>query len=79
MYSDRNALITLDGVPVTSAQVSNIPIETIERIEVIPGGGGILYGDKAIGGIVNIISKSALDKKIMELSTLNLEATVNIK
>lgn len=63
MYSDRNALITLDGVPVTSTQVSNIPIETIERIEVIPGGGGILYGDKAIGGIVNIISKSAIDKK----------------
>ncbi len=63
MYSDKNSLITLDGVPITSKQAGNIPIETIERIEVIPGGGNILYGDKAIGGIVNIISKSATDKK----------------
>lgn len=63
MYSDKNSLITLDGVPITSKQAGNIPIETIERIEVIPGGGNILYGDKAIGGIVNIISKSVTDKK----------------
>lgn len=63
MYSDRNALITLDGVPVTSTQVSNIPVENIERIEVIPGGGNILYGDKAIGGVINIISKSTLNEK----------------
>lgn len=63
MYSDRNTLITLDGVPVSPDQVANLPIENISKIEVIPGGGAVLYGDKAIGGVVNIISKSALDKK----------------
>lgn len=63
MYSDRNSLITLDGVPVSSNQVGNLPIESIERIEVIPGGGGILYGDKAIGGVINIITKSPENKQ----------------
>ena len=52
MYADKNNLITLDGVPVSASQVANLPIETIERVEVIPGGGNILYGDKAVGGVV---------------------------
>lgn len=62
MYSDKNALITLDGVPVSASQINNLPIESISKIEVIPGGGAVLYGDKAIGGIVNILTKSAMDK-----------------
>lgn len=52
MYSDKNTLITLDGVPVSPDQVANLPIENISKIEVIPGGGAVLYGDKAIGGVV---------------------------
>lgn len=63
MYSDRNALITLDGVPVSASQISNLPMSMIERIEIIPGGGNILYGDKAIGGIVNVITKNAENRK----------------
>lgn len=62
MYSDRNSLITLDGVPVSPSQVSNLPLAMIERIEVIPGGGNILYGDKAIGGIVNVLTKNVENK-----------------
>ena len=62
MYSDKNSLITLDGVPVSASQISNLPLESISKIEVIPGGGAVLYGDKAIGGVVNIVSKSAMDK-----------------
>ena len=62
MYSDRNSLITLDGVPVTSSQVANLPLDAIEKIEVIPGGGAVLYGDTAIGGVVNILTKSAENK-----------------
>lgn len=63
MYSDRNALITLDGVPVEAQQISNLPMNMIEKIEIIPGGGNILYGDKAIGGIVNVITKSTENRK----------------
>lgn len=63
MYSDRNSLITLDGVPVSTNQISNLPLSMIERVEVIPGGGNILYGDKAIGGVINVLTKNIIDKK----------------
>ena len=63
MYSDRNALITLDGVPASSNQIANLPMSMIERSEVVPGGGNILYGDKAIGGVVNVLTKNAKDEK----------------
>lgn len=63
MYSDRNSLITLDGIPVSASQISNLPLSMIERIEVIPGGGNILYGDKAIGGVVNVLTKNVENKK----------------
>ncbi len=66
MYANKNVIVTLDGIPLNSIgrgssdsySISQIPIETIEKIEVIPNGGGVLYGSGAIGGIINIITKS---------------------
>lgn len=65
MYADKNVIVTVDGVPMNSIGrnsdsyvLSQIPIETIERIEVVPNGGGVMYGSGAIGGMVNIITKS---------------------
>lgn len=40
-----------------SADVSKIPLENIERIEVVKGSGSLLYGSGAMGGTVNIITK----------------------
>lgn len=40
-------------------QVQNTPIEDIERIEVIRGPGGTIWGANAVDGIVNIITKNA--------------------
>ncbi len=37
--------------------MEQIPVNMIERIEVVRGGGSALYGSSAIGGIVNIITK----------------------
>lgn len=54
VHAEKNTIVTLDGVPIKGDQITNIPIANIERVEVVPGGGGILYGDGAIGGIVNI-------------------------
>lgn len=59
----QNTLILLDGRRLTdmdSASVSwgAIPLEAIERIEIVRGSGAVLYGDNASGGIVNLITRA---------------------
>lgn len=70
MYANKNIIVTIDGVPLNSLgrnadsySISQIPLETIERIEIIPNGGGVMYGSGAIGGMVNIITKSNKPEK----------------
>ena len=59
---DQNTLILIDGLRITendfeSAQLSAIPLESIERIEIVRGGGAVLYGSGATGGTINIITR----------------------
>ena len=49
-----------DGVPV-AVDLNSIPSNVIERIEVLQDGASAIYGSDAIGGVVNIITKSAVD------------------
>lgn len=63
--ADSNVQILIDGVTINTVDSSHgatplntIAVENIERIEVIPGGGSILYGSGTRGGIVNIITKT---------------------
>ncbi|MGL5670745.1 MAG: TonB-dependent receptor [Cetobacterium sp.] len=63
-----NVIVLVDGAPINSIdlsgyQTSNIPVDNIERIEVIPSGGSVLYGDGAIGGTINIVTKAPENKK----------------
>jgi iron complex outermembrane recepter protein len=58
-----NTLILLDGQrmnPIDSGSVrwESIPMNSIERIEILNGGGSVQYGDKAVGGVINIITRS---------------------
>lgn len=78
--SFSNVIVALDGVPMNSIDLSGyrtsqIPVDNIERIEVVPSGGSVLYGDGAVGGIINIISKNPEDKKIY--GEVGLEAGSN--
>jgi iron complex outermembrane receptor protein len=62
--STQNTLILLDGrrlnnIDQSSINYAAIPIHNIERIEIIRGSGGVLYGDGAVGGAINIITKRA--------------------
>lgn len=38
---------------------ANISLDQVERIEVLHGSGAVLYGDNAMGGVINIITKEA--------------------
>lgn len=65
-----NTLILLDGVPVNDPSVITnyfdinfIPIDQIERIEVLKGGQSTLYGSDAVAGVINIISRKPGNKK----------------
>jgi outer membrane cobalamin receptor len=58
-------LIMIDGRRINDAQnaqfdLSNLPLtkDEIERIEVLRGGASALYGSDAMGGVINIITKS---------------------
>ncbi len=62
-------LVLIDGLPfneIYGGEVywNAIPIEDIERIEVVPGAISGLYGPGAMGGVVNIITKKPLKRKI---------------
>jgi len=55
-------LVLVDGVEVNSATLgafdfAHLTTENVERIEVLRGAGGTLYGSQAIGGVINIITK----------------------
>jgi vitamin B12 transporter len=55
-------LVMIDGVEVNSTTVgsydfANLTTENVERIEVLRGAGGTLYGSQAIGGVINILTK----------------------
>lgn len=61
-------LVLIDGRSVYNVANSGVdwwtqgvPLEDIERIEVIRGPGGTLYGANAVNGVVNIITKDAQD------------------
>ena len=56
-------LVLIDGVEVNSVTLggfdfAHLTTENIERIEVLRGGGGTLYGSQAIGGVIHIITKA---------------------
>src|SRR3989338_2145118 len=58
----KNTLILLDGrrlneIDSGSPDWNLIPLENVERIEVVRGNGSVLYGDNAMVGVINIITK----------------------
>lgn len=60
--ASQNVLVLVNGRRVNSIDLSGtdliqIPIDAVDRIEIIRGAGSVLYGDNAVGGVVNIITK----------------------
>ena len=62
-YKARHTLIMLDGIPLnksgTAFDISTIPAEIIESIEVVKGSSSSIAGAGSMGGIININTKQA--------------------
>ncbi|MEO9892609.1 TonB-dependent receptor [Aurantibacter sp.] len=59
-------LVLIDGMPIVSGLstvygLSGIPNSLIEQIEIVKGPASSLYGSEAVGGLINIITKNALN------------------
>lgn len=63
-FGEEGVLVLYDGVPMNDGYNSKvawnaISIDNVERIEVLKGAASSLYGGRAVGGVINIISKDA--------------------
>lgn len=57
---EKGTLVLVDGVPINQSgryNLENIPTDAVEKIEIVRGGGAVLYGSEASGGVINIITK----------------------
>ena len=64
---EKGTLIMLNGVAINSDSkynLDNIPTDAIKRIEVVRGGGSVLYGSEATGGVINIITKEKIKNSV---------------
>lgn len=60
-------LLLLDGLPFLTGDTGEInwetiPVRDVERVEVIKGAGSTLYGSSALGGVINVLTRSVPDR-----------------
>lgn len=65
--TEGRVLLLIDGVPMNDLyggdiEWNRIPVSSIKRIEVVKGASSALYGSGAMGGVINIITKTPTDK-----------------
>ena len=51
---------------------SRVPVEAIERIEILHGGQTALYGDYAVAGVINVITKKSAEQPVSGAVTLTV-------
>lgn len=59
--ASSNTLILIDGrrlnnPDIASPDLNSISLDDVERIEIVRGSAGVLFGDQAVGGVINIIT-----------------------
>ena len=68
--------ILINSRPIISAlsgvyALEQIPVNMIERVEVVRGGGSALFGANAVGGTINIITKDPINNSFQVASTMS--------
>lgn len=69
---DKGTLVLVNGAPVNLMNYNTmrvIPVEAVERIEIVKGSNAVLYGAEAMGGVVNIITKKATGDNFGSISS----------
>lgn len=76
---NRQILILIDGIPVTDASgisfeydLRLLPVEQVERIEIMKGAASTLYGTGAATGVINITLKKSSKKEIEGNAYMNI-------
>lgn len=76
---NRQILILIDGIPVTDASgitfeydLRLLPVEQVERIEIMKGAASTLYGTGAATGVINITLKKSAKKEIEGNAYVNI-------
>lgn len=70
-----NSLVMIDGRRVNAIDLSGtdwtqIPLDQVERVEIVRGTGTVLYGDNAVGGVINIITKMPSEEMSVKVGTI---------
>jgi outer membrane cobalamin receptor len=88
--SAGRTLVLLDGVPVADAfggwvHWARIPLEIVERVEIVRGGAAGIWGSRALGGVINIVTQRAAadgGRLLVQggsLSTVRTDGTLTLK
>ena len=64
---EDGTLVLVNGTPINwrgKYNLEDIPVDSIKKVEVVRGGGAVLYGSQATGGVINIITKKKLNNSV---------------
>ena len=80
---NAKVLMLLDGVPIhdpfyLTTQFFKVPLSNIERIEVVRGGNSSLWGNMAVAGVINIVSRRVKDDSGEAAASIGSRGTAGI-
>lgn len=64
---DKGTLVMINGAPINlngRYNLEDLPFDSISKVEIVKGGGSVLYGSEAIGGVINIITANELPGRL---------------
>jgi outer membrane receptor protein involved in Fe transport len=73
------ALVLVDGIPINDpfggwVPWSRVPLLSVEQVEVVRGGGSALWGNGALGGVINVITRRPTERNgTLEMSFGNYD------